>query len=130
MNIAGGPDNENRTSGSQLGEVVIEVLSGDVRPLSAKDITRRWQAQARPIPDVEKLEFRSDFFSLGDPIEIQLDSADVDDLRAAATRLKQELATYSRVDPMPTIETMSRNLGMPVGAIGRYILARWASSAS
>ncbi|MEE2664145.1 MAG: efflux RND transporter permease subunit [Myxococcota bacterium] len=97
LNIAGGPDNENRTSGSQLGEVVIEVLSGDVRPLSAKDITRRWQAQARPIPDVEKLEFRSDFFSLGDPIEIQLDSADADDLRAAATRLKQELATYAGV---------------------------------
>ena len=43
---------------------------------------------------------------------------------------KQELATYSRVDPMPTIETMSRNLGIPVGAIVRYILARWASSGS
>ena len=43
---------------------------------------------------------------------------------------KQELATYSRVDPMPTIETMSRNLGIPVGAIVLYILARWASSGS
>jgi hypothetical protein len=46
------------------------------------------------------------------------------------SNFKQELATYSRVDPMPTIETMSRNLGIPVGAIVRYILARWASSGS
>ena len=43
---------------------------------------------------------------------------------------KQELATYSRVDPMPTIETMSQNLGILVGAIVRYILAKWASSGS
>ena len=97
LNIGGGPDGENTTSGAQLGEVVVEVLSGDVRPLSAKDITRRWQAHVRPIADIEKLEFRSDFFSLGDPIEIQLDSANADDLRAAATRLKRELSTYAGV---------------------------------
>ena len=97
LNISGGPDSDNKSSGSHLGEVVVEILSGDVRPLTAKEVTRRWQAQTRPIPDVEKLEFRSEFFSLGDPIEIQLDSANVDDLRMAAARLKEKLATYPGV---------------------------------
>ena len=43
---------------------------------------------------------------------------------------KQEVATYSRADPMSTIETMSRNLRIPVGAIVRYILVKWAASGS
>ena len=43
---------------------------------------------------------------------------------------KQEVATYTQVDPMPTIETMSRNLDIPVGAIVRYVLVKWAASGS
>ena len=43
---------------------------------------------------------------------------------------KQELAMYSREDPMPTIERMSRNLHIPVGAIVKYLLVKWASSGS
>ena len=43
---------------------------------------------------------------------------------------KQEVAMYSRVDPMPTIEGMSRSLAIPVGAIARYILVKWAASGS
>lgn len=97
MNVAGGIDTENNSSGSHLAEVVVEIMSGDRRPLSAKEITRRWQAQTPPIPDLESLTFRSEFFSLGDPIDIQLDSANVDDLRVAAARLKQELATFGGV---------------------------------
>jgi multidrug efflux pump subunit AcrB len=97
LNVAGGRDASNTSAGTHLGEVVIELISADLRPLSSKEITRRWQAHARPIPDVDKLEFRSDYFSLGDPIEIQLDSANVDDLRTASKRLKDKLATYAGV---------------------------------
>ena len=43
---------------------------------------------------------------------------------------KQEVAMYSREDPMPTIETMSRNLRIPIGAIVRYVLVKWATSGS
>ena len=54
----------------------------------------------------------------------QWDEADKD------ANFKQEVAMYSREDPMPTIETMSRNLRIPVGAIVRYILVKWAASGS
>lgn len=43
---------------------------------------------------------------------------------------KQEVATYCRQDPTPTIEAMSRSLKIPVGAIVRYILVKWATSGS
>ena len=43
---------------------------------------------------------------------------------------RREVAASSLVDPMPTLEGMSRNLGIPVGAIAGYVLAKWAASGS
>ena len=43
---------------------------------------------------------------------------------------KRDVAQYSRIDPMPTLEGMSRSLGLPVGAIARYVLVKWATSGS
>ena len=43
---------------------------------------------------------------------------------------KAEVAIYGRLDPLVTVRGMSRNLGIPMGAIVRYVLARWATSGS
>jgi hypothetical protein len=43
---------------------------------------------------------------------------------------KAEVALYSRLDPLTTIEGLSANIGVPVGALCRSILARWASAGS
>ena len=43
---------------------------------------------------------------------------------------KRDVATYSRLDPMPPLDRMSRNLNIPVGALVRYVLARWTTSGS
>ena len=43
---------------------------------------------------------------------------------------KWDVALYSQIDPMPTLEGMSRSLGLPVGAIARYVLVKWATSGS
>lgn len=43
---------------------------------------------------------------------------------------KAHVAEYSRNDPMPTLNTLSRNTGIPVGALARYILVRWAAEGS
>ena len=53
-----------------------------------------------------------------------------EDKRDKDANFKREVALYTLNDPMPTIETMSRNLDIPVGAIVKYILARWATSGS
>ena len=39
-------------------------------------------------------------------------------------------ALYSLLDPLTTIEGLSANIGVPVGAVCRYVLARWASGGS
>jgi hypothetical protein len=43
---------------------------------------------------------------------------------------KAEVALYSLVDPLTTIEGLSANIGVPVGALCRSVLARWASGGS
>ena len=43
---------------------------------------------------------------------------------------KHDVATYSRLDPMPPLDRMSHNLDIPVGALVRYVLARWTTSGS
>ncbi len=54
----------------------------------------------------------------------ELDETDKD------ANFKQQVAMYTLADPMPTIETMSRNLGIPVGAIVKYVLVKWGASGS
>lgn len=40
---------------------------------------------------------------------------------------KMDVALYTRLDPLSTIRVMSERLGIPVGALCRYVLARWAT---
>ncbi|MPZ74539.1 MAG: hypothetical protein GEU74_15190 [Nitriliruptorales bacterium] len=44
--------------------------------------------------------------------------------------LKAEVAEYTRSDPLPTFERLSANTGIPVGALVRYVLVRWAAEGS
>ena len=43
---------------------------------------------------------------------------------------KRDVAFYTRIDPLPTMEGMNRSLGIPIGAIARYVLVKWATSGS
>ncbi len=40
---------------------------------------------------------------------------------------KHEMSLYSHVDPLKTLSGLSKAIGVPEGAIARYILAKWAS---
>ncbi|MBW2240374.1 MAG: efflux RND transporter permease subunit [Deltaproteobacteria bacterium] len=87
----------NAPGDSHLGEVSIELLGGDVRPLASKEVARRWRELTPEIPDVDELVYASDLFSVGDPIDLQLSSPDVKGLEEAAERLKSKLAEYPGV---------------------------------
>jgi hypothetical protein len=43
---------------------------------------------------------------------------------------KADVALYALLDPLTTIEALSASTGVPVGALVRYVLARWASAGS
>jgi hypothetical protein len=43
---------------------------------------------------------------------------------------KSEVAEYTRLDPLVTVDGLSRHTGIPVGSLVRYVLARWATAGS
>lgn len=43
---------------------------------------------------------------------------------------KADVALYASVDPMITIRTLSANVGVPAGALVRYVLAKYATGGS
>jgi hypothetical protein len=43
---------------------------------------------------------------------------------------KQQVAIYSKADPLSTLDRMSRSQDIPVGALARYVLAKLAASGS
>jgi hypothetical protein len=50
-----------------------------------------------------------------------------DDPDAGFRRL---VAEYSAIDPIPTLETLGRSKGIPVGALVAFVLARYCTSGS
>jgi multidrug efflux pump subunit AcrB len=77
--------------------VTIELLGADVRPISAASVAQRWREATPPIPELEELSFSSALFRVGDPIDVQLQSNDLDQLSEAADRLKERLTGYAGV---------------------------------
>ena len=43
---------------------------------------------------------------------------------------KADVALYSHVDPMTTIDNLAAAMKMPEGAVVHYVLAKWASAGS
>lgn len=43
---------------------------------------------------------------------------------------KAEVALYATQDPMPTLRSMGEAMDLPVGALARYVLARYATYGS
>jgi multidrug efflux pump subunit AcrB len=94
-----GPPHEvsDAASAAHLGQVSIELQSGDRRPVEAAAVAQRWRELTSPIPGVEELVFVSSLFSAGDPIDVQLQAADVDMLERVAEQLKAKIAEYEGV---------------------------------
>jgi len=84
-------------AGSHLGEVSLELMSADRRPLEAADVAKVWREEVPALAGVEDLHFSSSIFSAGDPINLQLRSADVEQLQHASERLKARLGEYPGV---------------------------------
>lgn len=43
---------------------------------------------------------------------------------------RADVAAYAQADPLATIRRLCADLGLPVGAVVRYVLARWATGGS
>ena len=43
---------------------------------------------------------------------------------------KEEVVAYGLLDPLETLGGLSKRLGIPVGGLARYVLAKWATGGS
>lgn len=84
-------------SQSNVGEVQVEVVGFRQRDVDVTELARRWREAAGDFPGVEELAFQSSLVSVGSPIEIELNGADLDALRRAADAVKLHLASYPGV---------------------------------
>ncbi len=125
--VAGGP-----TTGSHVGEVVLDLVEEEDRSVSAQTVIERWREITGTIPDVA-LKFTAELISTGEPINIELKGTDLARLQVAAEQLKEELATYPgivdisdsfrggkrelQIDLLPTAEP----LGLSLADLGRQV---------
>ena len=70
-------------SGSHLGEVNVQLLPSEQRTTTAEQVLRLWREKTGAIDDATELTFTSSLFSAGDDIDVQLASADIEQLQQA-----------------------------------------------
>jgi len=75
----------------------MELAPSEDRDMTSADIGARWRDSTAPIPDVVSLTFSATIFTPGEPINVQLTGLNIDNLQAAADRLKRELTKYAGV---------------------------------
>jgi len=93
-----GPGNLNALfAGSNMAEVALELAPSEKRNISTEDVVRKWRNFMPTLPGVKELSFKSDLFSAGDPINIQLSSKYMDDLIQAKNELKSQLVRFPGV---------------------------------
>jgi multidrug efflux pump subunit AcrB len=81
-------------SAAHLGEVNLELSPAEERDITSFDIARRWRERVGSIPDAVELTYASSLFTSGEAINVELSGPNVDNLRRAALRLKEELRSY------------------------------------
>jgi multidrug efflux pump subunit AcrB len=106
-----------------LAEVNVELLSGEQRgEISSKEQTNRWRQLVGEVPGVDKLEFMSEFKSLGEAINVDLAHDDYDTLLAAVDQLKITLSDYQGVsDISDSFEPGKREIQLALKDTGRTL---------
>ena len=83
--------------GPNMAEVAIELAPSEKRTISTDEVVRKWRKIMPDVPGIKELSFKSNLFSAGDPINIQLTSKYMDDLISAKEELKTQLVRFPGV---------------------------------
>jgi multidrug efflux pump subunit AcrB len=131
----GGPGHSDFTSttASNLAEVNIELLSGEQRYASSREMKNRWREIVGEIPGVSSLTFMSEIMSAGDAINVELSHQNFDKLLEASEKLKSILRQYSGVSDIAdsfepgkaelklTLKDTGRTLGLTLSDLARQV---------
>ena len=100
-----------------LAEVTIELQPSEERDLDSTEIESRLRQLVSEMPGPESIVFSSSLFSVGNPIEVELASANFDQLLLAVDRVKGKIAEYSGVgDIQDSFEEGKLEMKLPAQA--------------
>ncbi|PKL41480.1 MAG: hypothetical protein CVV41_18585 [Candidatus Riflebacteria bacterium HGW-Riflebacteria-1] len=132
--VAGQHPGPEGSTGSNLGQISVELTSSEKRSVSSAEILNTWREETPPLPGVKSLIFaQRESGPGGKPLEIQLRGNDFAILKAAADELKAHLRTYPGVfdidddfkDGITEIELdlkpSARNLGISLADLARQV---------
>lgn len=132
--VAGQHPGPDGSTGSNLGQISVELTSAEERSVSSAEILNAWREETSPLPGVKSLIFsQRESGPGGKPIEIQLRGDDFSVLKTAADELKAHLRTYPGVfdidddfkDGITEIEIdlkpSARNLGISLSDLARQV---------
>lgn len=96
--VAGQHPGPEGSTGSNLGQISVELTSAEERTVSSAEILNSWRDETPPLPGVKSLIFsQRESGPGGKPIEVQLRGKDFSILKEAADELKAHLRTYPGV---------------------------------
>ena len=130
----GGPVGPIRNlTAAHLGEVTIELSPAQERAFTSEQLGNRWRELTGPIPEAVDINFNVSFMTPGKDVDVMLVGPNIDQLRAAAAEVKEQLRGYAGVygitdsfregkqeiqlDIKPTAET----LGLTLQDLGRQV---------
>ncbi len=85
-------------AGTHVATVMVDLLSAERRTLTLDELTVAWRKQIGDIPGLSSLIIQEPGFGpAGIPIEVRLQGADLEDLKAAALEVSDHLTGYEAV---------------------------------
>jgi multidrug efflux pump subunit AcrB len=84
-------------SGSNVGQVTIELVPAEERSISSEVLGRRWRELTGPIPEAVDATFSATIMDAGEDVNVQLVGPDIDTLRNAAQDVRTRLAGFAGV---------------------------------
>lgn len=92
---------QGSTSGqSHIGRVTFEITPPEERALdvTSRQLVTEWRRSIGQIPGAKEINYRAEIGRGGSPINVQLSGQSFEQLRSAATQIKERLATYPGVE--------------------------------
>lgn len=116
-----------------LAEITIELKPSEERKIGSTAIESRLRQLVGEVPGPESIIFSSSLFSAGDPISVELASADFDQLLLAVERLKGKIAEYAgtgdiqdsfqegKLEMKLQLKPQARTLGITLSDLARQV---------
>ncbi len=131
----GGPNGSaGGSSGSNVGQMILELAKSELSDSNANDVVERWRQKVGDIPGAKRLNFQSNASGpVGLPVDIQLTGRDFNKLKAASVEIQERLKeinglydirdTYSegKRELKISLKDNARALGINAVDLGRQI---------